>query len=106
MEDNIALPLPADALIRGHFERDTIFTSSAKAETILEAYGKACREAARSAHHFMRFGGQERLHAAQWNEAVASTLQAVLESINHHSDGVGETWADDELRLPKPPDFK
>jgi hypothetical protein len=73
--------------MRGYFEDSQVFLGDADIKKLLIAYEKASKKAARSARHAIIFYKEKDSKIdALWDEAVASTIEAVLASIQSESD--------------------
>lgn len=103
-EINVSKSLLGPASIaRNHFEPNTVF-DGAVAEKILVAYECTSRRAAALARYAMRDGGLENIRRAQWEEAVALTLEATLRCFPRSADGDAQI-GDEALQLADLPIF-
>jgi hypothetical protein len=89
---------------RSFYEADVAFCSSDGALLkIMSAYVHAAASASMSAQ--MLVLGETTLARAQWDEAVASTLERVLAAFPHTSGETGPKFdCDDFIELPGPPE--
>lgn len=88
---------------RSYFESDVVFVGE-MVSVLTKAYEEASIKAARSAWVAIAHGGLKSTREAQWDEAVAQTIQAVLCCAPHTRD-TPEFRAEDAIELPERPDF-
>lgn len=107
MSDHISITevLSEVTMRRNYFSDDAKFFNPDIAAPILRAYDEASKEAASSARHAIRYGTLESIRIAQWDEAVARTIEAVLCALPSKSDECPDVLTS-PIDLPDRPAFK